>query len=587
MAGSAFGGRSGPTGAQVDPMGSYSGRMKTTPIPVQRSVRQLDIRGLTSIPAGKVAPLAAWGLLREDTMLSSRFRLNFEMLETVELLVNPVHVRVMAWLVPFLAFDRFQGSMDQLNRSYMKQPQIDGGSIVPFIETSAFNQTNNEVLRYLGKHARDGQLISTAYNEAYNAIWNHRAKNRSPDITLRNRLDLTLAKAFWVHQRFGDIVPDFDQAVIEGEVPLTVTDGKMPVRGIGLQTSTIQAAANVGLRYTGGATSTAAQGWMEGTVPPAAAGQTRIGIEQDPTRVGFPAIFAELADSGITVSLANIELARKTQAFAALRKQYNQHSDDYIIDLLMNGISVPEQEWAHPILLQDRSTIFGMNKRYASDSLDLTASVVNGGTFIDLVLRTPRVPTGGVIMITAEVAPEQLFERQQDTFMFIGDQEYYPEYIRDTLDPEKVDIVKNEYVDVDHATPDGTFGYAPLNHGWARIGPHIGGKFYRPDVDGGFDEDRQRIWAVETANPTLSQDFYLVTNLHQKPFVVTNQDNFEGVIRGMAAIEGNTVFGRLLVEASNDYEEIMEEAPLDTIDKPATQAAREPVEAPSMETPAE
>uniref|UniRef100_UPI0013B3E98E hypothetical protein n=1 Tax=Escherichia coli TaxID=562 RepID=UPI0013B3E98E len=40
---------------------------------------------------------------------------------------------------------------------------------------------------------------------------------------------------------------------------------------------------------------------------------------------GAPDVFAEMQQNGITVSLSNIEMARKTQAFAKLRQQYNQH----------------------------------------------------------------------------------------------------------------------------------------------------------------------------------------------------------------------------------------------------------------------
>lgn len=263
----------------------------------------------------------------------------------------------------------------------------------------------------------------------------------------------------------------------------------------------------------------------------------------------------------MTVSLSNLEMARKTQSFALLREQYNMVDDEYILDMLMDGLSVPDQAYKQPILLGEVSTVFGMSKRYASDAANLTESVVNGLTGVDLRLRTPRVPMGGVVMIVAEITPEQLFERQIDPYLYTIDPDKYPAYLRDTLDPEKVEIVPNKYIDVQHGTPDGTFGYAPLNHAWNHNGPCIGGKFFRPTVNAPFDEDRQRIWAVETENPTLSADFYLCNAMHLKPFVVTTGDPFEVVARGAAVIDGNTVFGgriKPMANGESDWDKVQE-----------------------------
>lgn len=560
----------------IDSMPGLS-RSKTSPVPVVRTRRQHDLRVLTSFPAGKMCPITAFPLLREDALQMSRFRINFEMMETAEILMNAVNVNVKAYLVPHLAFERFNG-LDHLNRSYMGQPDIDGGSVTPYFvtETAPADMTaTNRVLQVMGMHAKAGDTINTAYNEAYNTIWNFRAKNRSPDITLRSLTDKTLAPAFWQHQQFRHVVPDFDQALIDGEVPLTVANGKLPILGMGFTGAAQTPATTYSYRNAKGVSVTTPQG--AGTVGtynvkdaagPLGAYNQQLQLE---TRTGsFPNIWAELEENGITVSLANVEMARKTQAFAVLRKQYSGHDDDYIIDMLMQGLTVPEQAWRQPILLADRSSIFGMSKRYATDSTDLTASVANGASFIDLAITCPRCPTGGVIMITAEVTPEQLYERQANLYLHTTTVASLPDYLRDTLDPEKVEIVTNKAVDVMHSTPSGTFGYAPLNWRWNQYPPQIGGKFYRPAVDDPFDEDRMRMWSVETANPTLAADFYLCTNIHQKVFVVTNQDPFEVVMRGIANIDGNTVFGHALIEASDDYSQVMGEAPIDRIDKPVS-----------------
>ncbi|MBS0259541.1 MAG: hypothetical protein JSR13_17660 [Proteobacteria bacterium] len=466
-----------------------------------------------------------------------------------------------------LALDRFNGSMDQLNLSYEGKPPVEGAAVVPYIEQIAFGAHGaNDVYRYLGLHGRPTQMVNSAYLEAYNQIWNFRAKNRSPDLTLRNRLDTGLAPAFWAHEQFRHMVPDFDQAVIDGEVPLNVVEARLPITGIGKVNANYQ----VGPHAVRDSSRQSTSYYASAVVDPSHADSTfRVKMGLDPaTDQWFPDVFAELQQNGITVSLSNIEMARKTQAFAKLRQQYNQH-DDWIINLLMDAISIPEQAFKQPMLLADRQTIFGQSKRYASDAGNLTESVVNGMTGLDMSIQLPRVNTGGVIMVVAEITPDQLFERQEDPFLNSLSVDDLPQYLRDTLDPEKVDVVKNGRIDTSHATPNATFAYEPLNARWNVDAPRVGGRFYRPTVNTGFDEDRQRIWAVETLNPTLSTDFYLCTNMHTKPFVVTNQDPFEVVTQGDVFIEGNTVFGGHLVEATDDYEKVLAVAPQDRVNKEA------------------
>lgn len=546
-------------------------RMRTTPIPVQRTTRPSSHRVLTSFEPGFMVPIMAVPLLREDSVAGGAFRISFEMKETVEVLMNAVNARVLTYLVPKTAFERFDG-IDSINKSYEGIPNVPEGEVIPWFETMvAPAHGANAILKKMGKHARPGTTINTDYIEAYNTIWNFRARNRSPDITERTRLDATLAPAFWQHQTFAHIVPDFDQAIIDGEVALNVVNSKMPVKGLGLFGAVGSFVGAAAVNESGGppdAVYPAGESYRIGNG--AVGGEAHFHVRKDMTRPGVaaPDVWAELQDNGITVSLSNIDMARKTQAFANLRRQYTGHSDEYIIDLLMDGITMPEQAWNQPILLGDQNTVFGMSKRYATDAANLTESVVNGMTFIEQRFSCPRVPMGGVIMMVVEVSPEQLFERQKDPYLHATSVEQLPQFLRDTLDPEKVVVVKNEEVDLDHDTPNATFGYAPLNHEWAKSMPQIGGKFFRPAVDAAFDEDRQRIWAVETQNPVLSADFYLCTTMHQKPFVLTTGDNFEVLLRGDAGIRGNTVFGGMLIEATDDYAEVVEEQPVDRIEKP-------------------
>ena len=526
-------------------------KMKATPIKAERSLRLDTKRVLTSGNAGKILPLTYVPLLREDAVRSGKMSFTFEMAETAETLLNAVNVDVKAYFVPFLAFDRFNG-MDQLNRSYMGVAESEGGTPVPFFETAAFGAYgSNAVYSTLGMHATPTTQVNTAVLESYNSIVNFRRKQRSTLLTQRNRYDVTLAEAFWKHSAMKHIVPSFDEAMIDGEVPIG-----------GAGNGQIIAPAKSYYNSTG----QLADGSTANAYAPFSLTTT---AHADGTNIIFDDIMAEMSGSGTRLTLSNIEMAKKTAAFARMRSAYQGLDDDYIIDLLMSGINIPEQMLQNPLLIAEQSTVFGYQKRFATDSANLDESVTTGVTQINMNIRVPRMNTGGVLMVTAEITPEQLYERTKDCFFHNSDVDYLPEFTRDYLDPEKVSVVTNEYVDVSHSDPDSTFGYAPLNHEWMRSTPNIGGKFLRPEVNTAFDEDRQRIWAVETVDPTLTEDFYLCSNMHQKVFSDTASDGFEILGLGQFQIEGNTVFGAAINEATDDYDQVLADVDQTRIDQTA------------------
>jgi hypothetical protein len=526
----------------------------TAPLQVQRSVRRDRGRVLTSADAGKILPIKYIPMLREDAVRRGRLRLNFEMMETAEMLMNGINVHVYAHYVPMLAFDRFSGSMDELNKSYQKENGI-GGSVVPYFNTissaAALDTTAGDAATFLqtmGIHTQAATLNSTIV-EAYNCIVNYRRKARSASLSQRTALDWSLAEAFWGLEN-NHIVPDFDQKLIDGEVSLNGLTFKAPIRSKHVthsEKTATQRASAVDDDILGGTVF-----WS-----PAASSPTWTD-DGDYYESQIDQIWTELTQGGdATMSLADIEQAKKTAAFAKLRSMYDGLDDEHVIDLLMEGIRVPEETMKQPILLSKASTMIGYNQRYATDAANLDTSVTNGFATVDMTLRTPQMNTGGVIMITAEIVPEQMWERKKDYYLYESDPDNLPNYLRDYLDPEKVAVVKNDHLDVNHSTPNGTFGYAPLNHEYMRDMVNIGGKYYRPSDDA-FDEDRAKIWTAETTDPTLSDDFYLVDSLHKKVFADQNADAFEITCLSDVEITGNTVFGERLLEAdaTSDYEAI-------------------------------
>ena len=508
----------------------------TTPLTPKRSTRIDQKTVITSGNAGKIIPVACIPLLREDGVKRSRMQIAVEMMETAETLFNGVNVTVNAHLVPKLAFDRFNG-MDDLNRSYQGVPREDGETPIPFIETHTFSQADNEFYKTLGMHAQGSATVNRDYLEAYNTVVNFRRKQRSSSLSMRTMTDTSLAQAFWNHTTMAHIVPDFDQAIIDGEVALNITDSQLTVH------STDYSNWDVSSNYK---------------LPMAHISEvSTVNVNGNNVTSWGDGIWAELAENGVTVSLSNIEMAKKTQAFAKARSLFQGHDDDYIIDTLMSGIRIPDQAMKQPILLAQQRTQMGYQQRFASDAANLDESVTVGGALVDITMRTPAINTGGIIVITAEITPEQLFERQKDHYLHNTSVSNYPEFTRDELDPEKVSIVTNDHIDVDHTTPNAVFGYAPLNHEYMRSAPNIGGKYYRPEVDAAFDEDRQKLWANETIDPELTEDFYLCNNVHHKVFADSTSDAFEITARGTFEITGNTVFGGALKEATDDYDQVM------------------------------
>jgi len=537
-----------------------------SPIAVQKSVRSAKGRVLTSGDAGKILPLKYEWLHREDGVRSGKLRVNVEMMETSEMLMNGVGVTLYAHFVPMLAFDRFNGSMDELNRSYKKENGA-AGSVVPFFESNkAYNAGNGSVTTISGTNAKyfdtgeqwtggsplfyqtmgihtETSTFNTTVVEAYNAIVNHRRKARSKSLPLRNAFDHTLADAFWINNGMQNIVPDYDQNLIDGQVTLAGLTFQAPIK--------------------------APKARGDGNAIDASLNQTNSNTHMAPAMSGsdlidegdmylFEDIYAELTTGGnATMSLADIEQARKTAAFAKLRAKYDGIDDEHVIDLLMSGIRVPEEALKQPILLGRQRAMIGFNQRYATDGANLDKSATNGMATIDMSFRTPAMNTGGVIMITAEIVPEQLWERKKDYFLYTTDPDTLPNFLSDFLSPEKVSRVQNDHADVNHATPDGTFGYAPLNHEWQRDAVNVGGKYYRPANDA-FDEDRAKIWTAESTNPTLNEDFYLCSGLHKKVFADQVSDSFEITCLTDMQIVGNTVFGAALQEtdATSDYDTI-------------------------------
>ncbi|WNK14237.1 MAG: major capsid protein [Microvirus sp.] len=524
-----------------------------TPRNVERTTRLDRWRGLTSVRAGVINPVAFFPLLREDA-ISGRINVQIKMQETVKPLLNGVRVKVMAHLVPFTTAGGFW-SLEQLNASYEKEADYAGSAPPPFIPVAAV-PASSELYNKLGIHLKAGLMHSTYLVRAYNSLINARRKTRSELLPTRGQNDHRLAQAFWADPNRYEIVPDFDAPLLEGAVPL---NGVLEVDGFG-----VRAAASGAI--------TAGEVFRQGSRDvtydksiPTTSTNTGIRVKTPGTAIGSAYSDVTVDLGGGFVNIADMEAVRKTQAYARLREVYAGYNDDYIIDLLMDGISVPQASLYEPILLGSATGVFGMMERHATDYENLDKSLTTGMVSLSINVRTPPINPGGVVLVTCEIVPESLPELGVDPFLTILDQEEWPHSVRDELDPEKVEIVDNSEIDAYHSQPDGVFGYTRLNYRWMRDFARIGGKF----IDGAtpsVSEERYRIWQVRPTDPDLTDDFYLCpTPFPHDVFADTAADPFEVVTLGTMQIRGRTVIGPRLNENVGAFEDILSEVDFDRV----------------------
>lgn len=534
----------------------------TRPLPTMKSVRPDEWRGLTSVNPGVITPIAFFPLLREDR-IRARATVQVTSEETLHTIVNPVRVRVEAYLLPKTILERFNGSLETLNRSYMGEPAPAGAGTTPkwFLQHPALpaGDKGHELFDRLGIHWADGGKMNTDLVEGYNQLVNWMRKQVSPGLEMVDLANTTCLPAFWESWRFADIKPSFDAAAMEGTVPVNI-DGTQPVKGYAVADNPVGGSGTYTMvGHGGGQVSNAVVNNLAGRSPETG---------QFPLYVDFNA-----ATPGASISLANIRAADKAQALAKLRDRYKSVPDEYLIDLLMQGINVPDSDLRQPILLAHAEAVLGQVERYATDGASLDTSVSNGTAMVSFTMNTPSINTGGMVLVVLSIVPEQLHERLGDVALRYVDGDtgdaMTPDYQRDYLDPQKVEVVPNEFADIRHTDPTGVFGYAPLNYQWRRAFSRVGGKFKRPVPDA-FVEDRQRIWSVEKTDPELSADFYLCPSPFPKSvFADTDADPYEVITVIQASIVGNTVFGLGFEEDLGSYDKIIESIDMSRIDQEA------------------
>ena len=538
------------------------------PLTFKETTRPIKKNVLSSADAGKALPVAM-DYVGPDESGVGNVAMNVQLAETAEPITNAVHANAMTYLVPFTAFSQFQGSEEEAMRRYEGKESLITGNVEPFFEKSKyFNTATQTVSNYfvgsaqtmdtqtagdvhtqkffqtLGIHTEAAD-INSSYVQAYNIVQNHRRRARSPQLAERNEFDHTLAEAFWPNSGNNMIVADYDEAVLNGEVTLSSLTQQLPVKSaFRYNPSTgVHTAANNGTLTT-----------SSGQIPSS-------GVTEEGEAWDFTHMYADLGETVSKMNLAELAQSQLIVEYAKKRASMSGQSEEYIIDLLMRGIMPTSAVSRLPILVGMGKGIFSMNQRYATDAANLEDSVTNGMVNLSYRCAIPRTKLGGILVTQLEVAPEQIWERKKDYFLYETDAGKLPNALRDHLQiegGEGVATVTKDHLDVNHSTPDAILGYAPLNHQYRVNAVQVGGKFYRPASDATYVEDRSRIWTNESANPSLNTDHYLCTNLHKKVFADQVSDSLEYTAVTDFKLRTNIQFGDRLQETdtASDHEAI-------------------------------
>lgn len=548
-------------------------RQSATPIQFEQTLRPDNDIILSSGRAGVVIPVGFVPLLRNDSA-SGSFGIDIKLAEMPKPLLNAVHANVQAWFVPKAAHPQFF-SYEEFVHSYQKE-QIKALGVADrsppalfslLSSTSLTTFANSTFAKTLGLHFGTGATINADLIDAFNLVYNFRSQAHSNKLPLRKFASqdlaaaITLPPAFWPSGRFSSVVADYERALVVGALDLDVAAGRAPFSGFGILDNGAVNTTPVTSKETTGSKSYPKSWTLNGNTAPGASA-ARMVAKANEAGTG-PDFWAELAGMTIGTTLADIDMARKTQAFARMATSFaggditGFDQDGVKIAELLQGFTPTPQMLHRPWLLDSKRVTFGMVQRHATDAANLDQSVSVGRAGATLSINVPRQESGGMIIFTVEVLPERLDERQSDEFFYVTDPEAFPNALRDIQRIEPVDNVINRRLDAKHTAPNALYGYEPMNNVWRRDFARLGGDYYSPTPGAGWTESRSNIWMADIVNPAYTADHFVApVPFPHTVFSDTNASAFELVARHQIAIVGQTLIGDVLYENNDEYETV-------------------------------
>lgn len=532
-------------------------RQKTTPVVYQKTSRIDKAVAVTSGRAAQVIPMAYMPILRGDSA-SGRVSVQIDMAEMPKPLLNGVFMNVQAWFVPKSVHPQFSGT-DEFMNSYQNETIKALGQADR--EPPAFFDTitdpaditlvqGSHLYKTLGIHIPADTPVNTDLIDAFVLVHNFRLAANSTRLPLAEYAQQDLAaavgpkRAFWHSNRFSRVVPDYERALVVGSLDLDIFAGTIPIDGL-FRNTAINAEV------------TDPVGVNDGTDTIPSADSRHVLIDNT---AAFPRVFAEMENTNIVTSLADIDKARTTQAFAKLRTSMagndntGFNSDDAIVATMMQGLSVPPEMFHRPWLMDSARVALGFNERHASDGDSLDKSVSKGRATASLSLNLPQQDSGGTIVVICEVLPERINEAQSDEWLLMTDVEMLPDALRDIQRTEPTDMVLTRRLDTRHTTPAEAYGWEGMNDKWNRDYTKLGGVFFQDDPSNPWKEQRAAIWQTEIIDPQLDTEHYLApADFPHDVFSDPLAPAFEAVVRHNVTVVGLTQLGDALDENNDEY----------------------------------
>ncbi len=543
-------------------------RQNAAPVGFSQSRRADNCSTLTSVKAGVVNIIAQAPVFRGDSV-AGRINLALSLAEMPKPVNNAIIARAQAWFVPRPALPQFSG-LDEYTHAFQGKSISSLGasdrSPPSLYETgTSYSKNISPHWRTLGIAVGDSDVTNHDIHDSYTLVQNFRLAAHSSKMTRYNYVSEggtgvakwdSLKPAFWPRGRMHSMVADYESALVTGSMDLDVSAGQIPISGIGFSNSVV----------TGTTLSAREAGQVDPdstSYPRTQSGENVEFRTQNTNEFGtaYPDIYAEMAGQIVATTLADIDKARQTNAFAKMLASYagtnysGFNNDDVIVSELMQGFQVPQELFNRPWLLDNKTVIFGQQERHASGSLaDLDDSVTTGQAMVSLSINIPRAEYGGHMIATLEVMPERLYERQSDEYLYVTSADDLPNALRDSLRPEPVDIATNRRWDVKHTTPNGIAAYEPMNAKWRREATRLGGEFQQTTPGTPVTTARTAIWQPDVVDPTMNNDFWLCpTPFPQDVFSVPSNDCVEVALMQQLTITGLTQFGDELVEDNAEF----------------------------------